>query len=285
MKRILSTFFFVVCPILAFFLLDTAHAADGDYEQLFDALEKRVEDVGHLGDGPVTGCPAYLAILESSVPILEPLAKRMAVADDFILLNAYTALFGAITQFQGYPYAREHLVHGGLDFYESNRDDLPSFSYDMTKSYPNCYESREKLLECWRKREEFPPIEQRITLMRECKGPGGPADAAIALQDYRRYQRALINYGIFNLPVYITLIREDNNVLAFSEFLHVTRHPVLDKLKSSFNVFDNLKQVATTWPSHEERMLLVKKWWEAEGEKYKTLPTLAKAIEEAAEKL
>ena len=261
-----------------------AETADGDYEQRFVALEKFVAGKGWLGDGVIIGSGEYQAIQQCGVGILPALRKRMATANASMLPITYGRLFKRLAGFTPYYYSASPDKSRKMDIYEPDLKKLPYLSRDVDAPM-NMLEQRSRILSWWDRLQDFDDFPAHLSKMREIIASAREGSVDFPWQEYRNYTRAFLNYGIFNIPAFITLIAEENNDLAFMEFLCVTAHEEYVTMKLIADRLYNLRYIARVWDSHEKRKQLVKEWWAENQSGYTVLPNLAKAIEAAAEKL
>ena len=294
MRQTLSTSSFVTCAMFVAFLhsfdaayasaVEAVDASAGEYEQRFVALEKFVAEKGWLGDGVILGSAEYKALRQCGVAILPALRKRMTTADDFMLSRTYTILFTQLSGFVPYDYSTKHCKLMGMDLYEPDLNKLPYISLDVDMS-EDTSERRSRTLSWWDNLQDFDDFPAHLSKMREMIASAREGSVDFPWQEYRNYSRAFLNYGIFNIPAFITLIAEENNDLAFMEFLCVTAHEEYVTMKLIADRLYNLRYIARVWDSHEKRKQLVKEWWAENQSGYTVLPNLAKAIEEATKKL
>ena len=213
--------------------------------------------------------------------ILPELAQRLAETKDISVIHLYIVLFRQAAAFFPFPYSDQSIVVDGVDYYEADTNGLPFLKRKLHSSGEDPFQERDQLLVWWGKLNKENPFEERITAMRVLAGKLSADGSDMTGADYRAFYRANCNYGIFNLPVYITLIRKDNNPLAFMEFLCVSSHLVYKELKLPANVVERIKIITAAYPTHEARVTLVEKWWAENAVKYEGLPALAKAIDQA----
>lgn len=251
-------------------------------EHVLDILKELVVQKGFLGEGGIINGPEYLAAREKGVAILPELTDRMSKEADDMTIRIYLLLFKYITYFFPYVYSNTTDEMLGQNYYDPNTDDLPFLHRSLYEHKDLRYE-RNELLDWWkniRKTISFPDHLKRMRLL--IQSANGDA-TNFTWDDYRAYSRVFINYGIYNLPAYVTLIKEDNNALAFLELLKVSAHPIYVQGKMSGNPLENLIQIVNAYPAHEIRVAITIAWWESEAEKYSQLPELFSALSQAFE--
>lgn len=272
---------FLVCmsPSLAS-ASDTAPISRGDPEQLLDEFESFIQEKGIWGEGLVFSSAEYQAILEQGPIIIDALIARFSKEEKQQLLYYGFSMLRTILGSSEYVYTRTPRVFHGIDYCDDSLDSLPYLNTELNV-YKKPEQHWKELLAWWEILRASNTYAERLNLMREVARDAKGDASAFPPQAYQSYRRALTNYGVYNIPVFITLIKEDNNALAFIEFLLVTRHPAYSALRPTADYADNLKRFAAAYPSQEERLKMVEAWWEKEAWKYQALPELSKAIEKA----
>jgi hypothetical protein len=276
-----KTMIFVGMLSIAFFQgIEARTENEIEQEHVLDILKEVVVQKGHMGEGAIVNSPEYLAAREKGVAILPELADRLSSSEDEMTIRIYLLLFKYITHFHPYVYSNTTDEILGQNYYDPNTDDLP-FLHRSLYEHKELRRERDDLLDWWkniRKTISFPDHLKRMRLLIQSAN-GDAAD--FTWDTYRAFSRAFKNYGIYNVPAYVTLIKEDNNALAFLEFLKVSSHPIYQQGKMSGNPLENLQQIANVYPSHEKRVAIAIAWWESEAEKFNQLPELLSALRQA----
>lgn len=143
---------------------DTTLSASHD--TLLERLEILVQSADTIGDGAISTSEPLKAVLEEGPCILEALSQRMSAANDAQVLRWHVHLFRVLSQFWDYPYSRRHVFRGGLDYYEDDVQSLPLLSYDIDKPHPDFLEQRDKLMQWWGERHNFPSVAARLEILR-----------------------------------------------------------------------------------------------------------------------
>ena len=253
-----------------------------EQEHVLDILKEVVAEKSFIGVGGIINGPEYLAAREKGVAILPELTDRLSKEEDDMTIRIYLLLFKYITYFFPYVYSNTTDEILGQNYYDPNTDDLP-FLHRSLYEHKELRRERDDLLDWWkniRKTISFPDHLKRMRLL--IQSANGDA-TNFTWDDYRAYSRVFINYGIYNLPAYVTVIKEDNNALAFLELLKVSAHPIYVQGKMSANPLENLVKIVNTYPSHEKRLAIAIAWWESEAEKFAQLPELFNALNHAFE--
>jgi hypothetical protein len=173
-------------------------------------------------------------------------------------------------------------VVDNVDYYEADASTLPFLRRNLKSHGDDPLQVRDTLLVWWGKMLQSNQTAERASAMRVLTERLSADGANMTGLDYHGFSRVNINYGIFNLPVYITLIRKDNNPLAFMEFLCASSHPAYRELHLPANPVERLKIIAGKWPTQRERVEVVEQWWADDAAKYETtLPELAQSIIQA----
>lgn len=253
-----------------------------EQEHVLDILKEVVVQKGFFGEGVIINGPEYLAAREKGVAILPELTERLSKEEDDMTIRIYLLLFKYITHFNHYVYSNATDEILGQNYYDPNTDDLPFLHKSLDEHKDLRYE-RNELIDWWKNIRKTISFTEHLKRMRLLIQSANGDAADFTWDTYRAYNRVFINFGIYNLPAYITLIMEDNNALAFLEFLRVSSHPIYQQGNFSGNPLENLVQIVNAYPSHETRVAIAIAWWESKSEKYAQLPELLIALRQAFE--
>lgn len=250
-------------------------------ELLLDDLTARTIKDAWGGEGVLINSAEYQAVLNRGLSIIDNLAKRMATIKNPFELFTYEHVFRRITHFDFVFYSGEPNTMDDIDYYVRDIKTLPFLSKRIDKREGDIRSECNSLLLWWDKMRNCKSFAERTSTMRSITSGIAPDGTQITGASYRAYCLGLYNYGIYNIPIYIELIIKDNNPLALMEFLRVSNHPTYQGLSLDSNRLANIRCVAREWPSHKERIDLVKKWWEEKSSEYDSIPSLKQAIAEA----
>ncbi len=260
-----------------------------DLLQEVDAYPKTPQ--GRYDSGPlIEDFEPYRRLKELGPNVLPRLAERLAAVEDVSIMRSYIDLFIHTSAFHFFFYTTSAATRPAGDTLVSNASTLPFLTVCMDESslLPSPASERHRkglLLGWWRQRDAFPSVRDRAEVMRRVFGKSEADFAQVTPATYREYTRQLLGYGIYNIPVYVDLVAEDNSPLAFLEIFRVARNPVLPEINLVSAPGAAVARVTARWPERKDKAAVIKAWWREKSGTYMKLEPLYKAIDEEIRKL
>lgn len=93
-------------------------------------------------------------------------------------------------------------------------------------------------------------------------------------------------YGIYNIPRFIDVIEQGENGVIFFQLSGIL-HAFWSEFVGGSNPdrFSDAKELVARFPTREDRIAVICRWWQAKHEDFKTLPDLYAAIDERMRRL
>jgi len=86
-------------------------------------------------------------------------------------------------------------------------------------------------------------------------------------------------YGIYNLPLYAKLVLEDNDPIAFLEFLRVANHPAYQDKEISHDMTRNVRTMNDKYPTRKMKEELIQDWWAKKRGEFSNLGQLQATLD------
>jgi len=202
------------------------------------------------------------------------------------VLYYYEGLLRRVGHFEFFEYSKEQIMFMGRNYQVQDVNDIPFLSMEVGHKrqpvlpmFERINFQRDKLVQWWAQRDTFARRTNALEKIRTISGRSNEPFLAFTNTQERQFYKLKV-YGIYNIPYYIDLIKEDNNPVVFVEFLRITNHSEYNK---RFQMMYNLAEFSRTadhaYPDKKAKMDIICQWWTNTKQTYTNLPELYAEIE------
>lgn len=259
-----------------------------DTSDVVDTLQQWREHIvakGNLG-GVELDSEHYRSLVALGPNCLADVFPAYAREDNPHVLYYYALLIRRVGHFDAFRYSKTPLNIAGYEFkYDGEK---PFLSTEIGEGAPappaSLFAERDKLVHWWEERESFLRREGAKAMIHEITGCEASEFSQYDKRKAREFAKSSV-YGIYNIPLLIAIIEEDNNPIAFCELLRISNHPEYQRLKLTGDVVENARVVASTHPTKEQKVAFICTWWQRSAGSFVKLQSLHRAISDQVEEL
>lgn len=235
---------------------------------------------GNLG-GIELNSPDYEALVAMGPSCLPLVMEAYRAEQDPHVAYYYGMLIRRIAHFDFFRYSSTPKRIAGQEFlYEGEK---PLLSFDVgdqaLKGPAKALAMRDTMVAWWRQRGAFLQRDVRAEVKAAALRTGTQTDNEGA-SGFREFGKLAV-YGIYNIPGYINIIRQDNDPIVFSEWLRITNHPEFQTLMLRGDLAENGRMSNARYPSVESKMRLVCSWWPENRSRFSGLTELQSGIDQS----
>lgn len=259
-----------------------------DVTQRLDAWRVHILTNGNMG-GVELNSDDYEALVKMGPKGLPEIFEAYEKEQDPHVLYYYKILIGRIAHFDAYRYSSEPATILGWNMQDKDKASVPVLStevdakgYTKLDSAEYAVDHRNRLVQWWKVRKDF--LARKKEGIANITGKTKDDFSKVDKVKARSLQKTVHCYGIYNIPMYIELISDDNNPIVFADFLRISNNPLFQKLKCTGVPMENAEKVTAAFPTREAKMKVIREWWAGASDTYTGLDDLRKAIDKAIQK-
>lgn len=220
----------------------------------------------------------YRTLVETGPNCLSEVFSAFRQEADLHVVYYFTGLIKRIAHLDFFGFSKTPLSIMGYEYHctgerpilslEMGQNGLPVLRHPERTIF-----KRDRLLQWWDQRVSFLERQGMSDTIRQITGR---TDEEFLLYDKgkaREFQKLGV-YGIYNIPDYLARIDQDNNPIVFCDFLRISNHPEFKALHPTKDVISNTRKANSKYASRQQKVELVRKWWEKAGATFTRLQSL-----------
>ena len=235
--------------------------------------------------------PDGMALVEMGPNCLPDLMETCRQEKDPGVLKFVNELVYTMSRFSPFWYSEEPTTRPGRDYQRKHNEDIPFLSMRVDSSltkvvpYPAyVLAERDKLVEWWDRRKSF----SKQCSVEEIRALTGRSREEFHNYDkakHREWQKRIWVYGIYSIPACIDAVSEDDNPIAFCDFLRVAHPRAYGELSKTHDNPAIATLVSDKYPSKQSKIKVICEWWDEFGKTYTNLEDLYSPINNRVNKL
>ena len=258
-----------------------------DVTQRLDAWRNHILTKGNLG-GVELASDDYEALVKMGPNALPEVFDAFEKEQDPHVLYYYAILVRRIAHFDEYRYSSEPLTLRGCDMQDTDEASVPLLSTRLNsrgltvlKSADYAVDHRSRLVQWWKFRKDF--LARKKESVVNITGRTEDQFSKIDSKKDRLLQKTVKCYGIYNIPMYIDIIREDNSPIVFADFLRISNNALFQQLECTGDPKENAQKITAAFPTREAKVKVIREWWASSANTYTALDDVHVAIDKAVQ--